>query len=76
MVDKKFDRPRLVRDEWENKKDEYEQRLSGLLGAPWTIDINLRQVYAYAQDGYAKESPGSMIASYVGIASFSFQKVS
>ncbi|KAK0763752.1 hypothetical protein N5P37_003137 [Trichoderma harzianum] len=54
-----------IRDEWENKKDEYEQRLSGLLGAPWTIDINLRQVYAYAQDGYAKESPGSMIASYV-----------
>lgn len=76
MIDKKFDRPRLVRDEWENKKAEYEQRLSDLLGAPWKIDINLPQVCAYAQDGYAKESPGSMIASYVGYASFSFQKVS
>ncbi|KKO97461.1 hypothetical protein THAR02_10440 [Trichoderma harzianum] len=54
-----------IRDEWENKKGEYEQRLSGLLDAPWKIDINLHQVCAYAQDGYAKESPGSMIASYI-----------
>ncbi|KAL6691755.1 hypothetical protein J3F84DRAFT_352048 [Trichoderma pleuroticola] len=54
-----------IRDEWENRKADFEKRLSDLLGAPWKIDINLPQVYAYAQDGYAKESPGSMIASYI-----------
>ncbi|KAL7947965.1 hypothetical protein V8C42DRAFT_342952 [Trichoderma barbatum] len=54
-----------IRDEWENKKPEYEKRLSDMLGEPWKIDINLHQVCAYAQDGYAVESPGSMIAAYL-----------
>lgn len=54
----------LVRDEWEKKKSDYEQRLSEVLGEPWKIDIDLRQVCAYAQDGYAAESPGSMTSAY------------
>jgi hypothetical protein len=57
----------LVRDEWENKKSDYEKRISDMLGESWKIDINLHQVYAYAKDGYAAESPGSMISAYVTI---------
>ncbi|PTB70315.1 hypothetical protein BBK36DRAFT_1107249 [Trichoderma citrinoviride] len=54
-----------IRDEWENRKSEYEQRLSDMLGEPWKIDIDLRQVCAYAQDGYAAVSPGSMTSGYI-----------
>ncbi|EGR49785.1 uncharacterized protein TRIREDRAFT_59197 [Trichoderma reesei QM6a] len=54
-----------IRDEWEKKKSDYEQRLSEVLGEPWKIDIDLRQVCAYAQDGYAAESPGSMTSAYI-----------
>ncbi|OTA08862.1 hypothetical protein A9Z42_0005790 [Trichoderma parareesei] len=54
-----------IRDEWENRKPDYEQRLSEVLGEPWKIDIDLRQVCAYAQDGYAAESPGSMTSAYI-----------
>ncbi|KAI0118072.1 hypothetical protein F4776DRAFT_672962 [Hypoxylon sp. NC0597] len=54
-----------VRDEWDNKKSEIEQQLSDILTIPWTIDVNPNQIYAYATDGYAKESLGSCIASYI-----------
>ncbi|KAL7930372.1 hypothetical protein V8C35DRAFT_283533 [Trichoderma chlorosporum] len=54
-----------IRDEWENKKSDYEKKLSDRLGEQWKIDINLHQVCAYAQDGYATESPGSMVAAYI-----------
>ncbi|KAH8122882.1 hypothetical protein FP744_10001538 [Trichoderma asperellum] len=53
-----------IRDEWENRKSDYEDRISTVLGAPWTIEIDLHQVCAYATDGYATESPGSMISTY------------
>ncbi|KAH0497416.1 hypothetical protein TgHK011_004719 [Trichoderma gracile] len=54
-----------IRDEWENRKPDYEQRLCEVLGEPWRIDIDLRQVCAYAQNGYAADSPGSMISAYI-----------
>lgn len=54
---------RAVRDEWENKKSQLEQSISSILGVPWTLDINPNQIYAYATDGYAKESTGSMLAA-------------
>ncbi|EHK42758.1 hypothetical protein TRIATDRAFT_33139 [Trichoderma atroviride IMI 206040] len=54
-----------IRDEWENRKPDYEDRISAVLGAPWKIDIDLRQVCAYAEDGYAAEAPGSMISGYI-----------
>lgn len=52
-----------MRDEWEAKKPELEKKISDILGVAWTIDINPNQIYAYADDGYAKESPGAMLAS-------------
>jgi hypothetical protein len=55
----------LVRDEWENKKAEIEKELSDVLGPPWTVEVNPNQIFAYAGDGYAKESLGSCIAAYV-----------
>ncbi|RFU79652.1 hypothetical protein TARUN_2567 [Trichoderma arundinaceum] len=54
-----------IRDEWENKKNDYEKKISDLLGEPWKIDISLHQVCAYAQDGYATNTPGSMISAYI-----------
>ncbi|KAK9442302.1 hypothetical protein VB005_03361 [Metarhizium brunneum] len=54
-----------VRDNYESKKDELAKKISDVVGAEWTVDINPNQIYAYAKDGYAKESPGAMIAAYV-----------
>jgi hypothetical protein len=34
------------------------------LGEKWTIDVNFNQLYAYAGDGYAKNSPGACVAAY------------
>jgi len=52
-----------VRDEYEQKKEEFEKQLSEALGTTWTIDIDPKQVYAYAGDGYVKDSLGACIAS-------------
>lgn len=54
-----------IRDAWENKKSGFEQQISDSLSVPWTVDINPNQLYAYADEGYAKESPGDCIASYI-----------
>lgn len=55
----------MVRDRWETKKPEYEDRISAVLGESWEIDIDLHQVCAYAEAGYAGEAPSSMISAYV-----------
>jgi hypothetical protein len=52
----------IVRDRWDSVKGEFEQTLSDVLGEAWTIDVNPNQLYAYAEEGYAKEQPGAMIA--------------
>ncbi|KAK5658928.1 hypothetical protein OQA88_1744 [Cercophora sp. LCS_1] len=54
-----------VRDEWDNNKKDLEQQLSEILGQEWTVDINPNAVWPYHNDGYAKESLGSCIKSYV-----------
>ncbi|KAI1458563.1 hypothetical protein F4805DRAFT_118112 [Annulohypoxylon moriforme] len=54
-----------VRDAWDNKKSDFEKQISDTLIVPWTIDINPNQLFAYAEEGYAKESLGDCIASYV-----------
>ncbi|KAI8627621.1 hypothetical protein F5Y19DRAFT_465808 [Xylariaceae sp. FL1651] len=53
-----------VRDAWDAKKEELEGKISEILGTPWTIDVNPNQIYAYANDGYAKESLGACIYAY------------
>ncbi|KAJ6445393.1 ATP binding protein [Purpureocillium lavendulum] len=60
----------MIRDDWESKKAEFEKSISDILGESWTIDINPNQIYAYAIDGYAKESLGSMLAAYVSGAEY------
>ncbi|KAK8045183.1 hypothetical protein PG993_005207 [Apiospora rasikravindrae] len=62
-----------VRDEWDNKKLEIEKELSDILTVPWTMEVNPNQVFAYAGDGYAKESLGSCIASYFKGAIWQFK---
>ncbi|KAI1207461.1 uncharacterized protein F4807DRAFT_434677 [Annulohypoxylon truncatum] len=54
-----------IRDAWDNKKSGFEQQLSDTLTVPWTIEINPNQLYAYAEEGYAKESLGDCISSYI-----------
>ncbi|KAK4184711.1 hypothetical protein QBC35DRAFT_41673 [Podospora australis] len=54
-----------VRDEWDNNKADIEQQLSSLLETTWTIDITPNAIWPYHNDGYAKESLGSCIKSYV-----------
>lgn len=48
------------------------QMLSEVLGTEWTLDADLKQIYAYAQDGYAKESLGSCVAKYAPLPLFFF----
>ena len=53
-----------LRDNWDAKKPELEKELSDILGEPWTIEVDPLQIYAYATEGYAKESTGSMLKEY------------
>jgi hypothetical protein len=50
-----------VRDDWEAKKADIEAKLSEILGTPWTFEVDLLQIYAYAQEGYAKENYGAYL---------------
>lgn len=55
---------KLVRDEWDNKKPEFEAQLLELLGTPWKFDINPLAIYPYAEEGsYGHHSLGSCIAA-------------
>ncbi|KAK3382723.1 hypothetical protein B0T24DRAFT_602357 [Lasiosphaeria ovina] len=54
-----------VRDEWDSNKASIEGQLSELLGVPWTVEANPNAIWPYHNDGYAKESLGSCIKSYV-----------
>ncbi|KAH8645669.1 hypothetical protein BX600DRAFT_444235 [Xylariales sp. PMI_506] len=58
----------LVRDEYDSKKENFAKDLSTVLSETWTIDVNPNLVFAYATDGYAKESLGSCLASYIDSA--------
>ncbi|KAG6004506.1 hypothetical protein E4U43_000720 [Claviceps pusilla] len=54
-----------VRDNWEAKKPDWEKKISDILRTPWTIDMDVHQIYAYATDGWAKECTGSMLNAYL-----------
>ncbi|KAL1896735.1 hypothetical protein Sste5346_004367 [Sporothrix stenoceras] len=57
-----------VRDKWEDKKADFEKKISDSLGAAWTIDINPLVLYPYADGSYAKDNLGMLIQSYVNSA--------
>ncbi|KAM7202728.1 hypothetical protein V8F33_002654 [Rhypophila sp. PSN 637] len=62
-----------VRDEYEHNKADLEKQLSELLGETWTIDITPNAIWPYHNDGYAKESLGSCIKSYIEGAIYQFK---
>jgi hypothetical protein len=65
-----------VRDEWDSSKQDFEQQLSTLLGQPWTIEVNPNAIWPYHNDGYAKDSLGSCIKSYVDSAIYQIKYLS
>ncbi|KAF2179115.1 hypothetical protein K469DRAFT_674816 [Zopfia rhizophila CBS 207.26] len=55
-----------VRDEYENKKADFEEELSSILGKPWKIDINPNAIWVYTEEGgCGRTSLDSCLSSYV-----------
>ncbi|MCJ1351758.1 MAG: hypothetical protein MMC33_001742 [Icmadophila ericetorum] len=53
-----------LRDNWENKKSEFEKTISELFGTAWTIEVNPFVNQAYAT-GSASQEAGRILASYI-----------
>ncbi|KEF59413.1 uncharacterized protein A1O9_04257 [Exophiala aquamarina CBS 119918] len=53
-----------VRDEWESKKPEIEERISKALGETWTISVNPNLLYANTDDEGRKSNIGAVIYWY------------
>ncbi|KAJ4124240.1 hypothetical protein NW768_009596 [Fusarium equiseti] len=54
-----------IRDSWENTRGDHEQRLSEILGQPWTISVDPPALYPYAEDDWAQQCLGDVIARSV-----------
>lgn len=55
-----------MRDDYENKKDELEKKISDKLGVPWKIEINPLAIWPYAKEGsYMRGNPGSCLHDYI-----------
>ncbi|KAJ7073605.1 hypothetical protein C8F01DRAFT_1241900 [Mycena amicta] len=57
-----------VRDEYENRKAEFEKQLSDLLGVSWTYDFDILAVYPYAEktdSAICKDTPGTVLRLYM-----------
>ncbi|RGP77081.1 hypothetical protein FLONG3_4820 [Fusarium longipes] len=54
-----------IRDYWENTRGDHEQRLSEVLGQPWTVVVDPLALYPYAEGTWCERSLGQAIASYV-----------
>ena len=53
-----------MRDEWDVKKPETEERISKALGEAWTVVVNPNLVYVYTDDESYKSRIGSVISWY------------
>ena len=53
-----------MRDDWESKRSDFEQKTSSLLGVPWSFPVDYSTIWSYAEDGYAKQNPGDLVSSY------------
>ncbi|MCJ1247059.1 hypothetical protein MMC30_004270 [Trapelia coarctata] len=62
-----------IRDDFDSKKPDLESQISKALGVPWTVSIDAAAVLEHAEDGYAKENPGSMFAAYIEGAIYNLQ---
>lgn len=57
-----------VRGGWENKRGELEQRLSDILGQPWTISADPWALYPYADEySWAQQCLGDAISRFVSL---------
>ncbi|KAF4981466.1 hypothetical protein FZEAL_2709 [Fusarium zealandicum] len=55
-----------IRDSWENVKGDWEKKLSDLLGQSWTVDVDPKALYPYAEENsWASTSLGDTIARQV-----------
>jgi len=57
-----------IRDEWDAKKGGLEDRLTDILGAKWTFEVDPHSLYAYTTDdnnALLKERPGFLIHSTI-----------
>ncbi|KEZ42129.1 Uncharacterized protein SAPIO_CDS6373 [Scedosporium apiospermum] len=55
-----------IRDKWDSQKDQFAKDLSELLGTEWAIEVDLPQVFAYAESGtWSYDSFGSSVAEHV-----------
>ncbi|KAF4774857.1 hypothetical protein HER10_EVM0004082 [Colletotrichum scovillei] len=64
-----------IRDDWENKREDFQKQLSDVLGTEWTLkDISPVALYPYAEESYAKERLGSCIESYVESAIYNLKQ--
>ncbi|KAM0250301.1 hypothetical protein ACHAP5_002360 [Fusarium lateritium] len=55
-----------LRDSWETPKQDFESRLSEILGQPWAIQVDYHALYAYAEEGtWGSTSLGDLIVSYI-----------
>ena len=53
----------IVRDNWENKKEDLEKQISNILGETWTINIDPKAIWPYGEDNsWAKTSTGDLLA--------------
>ncbi|KAI1330466.1 hypothetical protein F5Y16DRAFT_363247 [Xylariaceae sp. FL0255] len=53
-----------LRDDWEAKKEDLEKELSKVLDTPWTFSVDTNQIWPYAQNSWAKDNLGRVIADY------------
>ncbi|CAM1509909.1 Fc.00g002440.m01.CDS01 [Cosmosporella sp. VM-42] len=63
-----------IRDNWENKKEEFEKNISDVLGESWTINIDPKAIWPYGDDNsWAKTSTGDMLGRYISGAESSLK---
>jgi hypothetical protein len=51
-----------VRDNFESKRPEYVEKISATMGEPWTVEVNVNEIFPYATDSREKDDIGSCIA--------------
>ncbi|EXJ60291.1 hypothetical protein A1O7_04443 [Cladophialophora yegresii CBS 114405] len=54
-----------VRDEWDSKRPDFEDRISRTLGQPWTVTANSNLLYVYTEDESYKSRIGEIITWYI-----------
>lgn len=51
-----------MRDTWETKVPELQEQLTSLLGVPWTVDVDMAEIFTYCKDKNQIENPGRIMS--------------